>query len=58
MHLPGIGVGEPAELQIKDDEAAQAALTADEGEVVAEFEQEGFEAGFGVFVAQAKEFEN
>lgn len=75
---------EPAEFQIQDDEAAQAAmveqqvhaipfvvkaqpaLAADEGEVVAEFEQEGFElaneavlqVGLGVFVAQAKEFED
>ena len=80
MHLPGIGMGETAELQIENHEAAQAAvkeeqihpipfvvdaqppLASDEGEVAAEFQQEGLKVAnqgllqlaLGVFVAQAK----
>jgi hypothetical protein len=82
--LTGVGVVEGAELEVYDDEAAQAAveedevhaipraadaeaaLASDEGEVAAEFEQEGFEVadegvfevGFGVFVAEVEEFEH
>ena len=84
VHLAGVGVGEGAELEVEDDEAAQAAvekdevhaiphaadaqaaLASDEGEVAAEFEQEGFEVahegvfevGLGVFVLEVEEFEH
>ena len=84
VHLAGVGVGEGAELEVEDDEAAQAAveedevhaiphaadaqaaLASDEGEVAAEFEQEGFEMahegvfeiGLGVFVLEVEEFEH
>ena len=84
MHLAGVGVGELAELQIEEDQAAQAAmeeeqvhaipvvadaqaaLAADEGEVVAEFEQEAFQMadegffqlGLGVFILQVEELQD
>lgn len=84
VHLAHIGMGEAAELQVDDAQAAQAAvkqqqvnvvpglvnaqaaLSAHEGEVAAQFQQEVFQAldqgffklAFGIFVLEVQKLQH